>query len=187
MDRDTPEDLPLIYRDVAMVFEEFRLYALPQMGEHWAKTLPRVPLTREEVKTRLQAQLERDEKLVLRQLKDLGSESASIIIRLDLSRELIQAAMSILREDRPAQITLMTILGGTRFKYAYQGLLIPTSCPRMRGGERCNQQDSFDHLIFCYALQTQLKTGLESVPFLVTMARKATPGHPRRVRPMFLE
>ena len=158
MDKDTPEGLPLIYQDVVTVFEEFRLYALPRMEERWAQTLPRVPLTKVEIKTRLRTRLESDEQLVLRQIRNLGSVSAGIIVRLELTREMAQAAMSILRDERPAQAALIAILALTRFRYFCRGVLIPTCCRRLIGGESCNGRDTFDHLACCYALQAQLKT-----------------------------
>ena len=106
-------------------------------------------------------------------------------MRLDLTREHIQAAMSILRENRPAQVALLAILGGTRFRYFHKGVLIPTYCPRMKRGHECGEKDSFDHLIRCYALQTRVRTGAESIPFLVVMAKKAIPLRPRTARPFY--
>ena len=98
---DAPEaaELPLVYRDIGCIFEEFRPYALPELGANWTQTLPRVPLNKDELKTVLTRQLERDEMLVIRQLSVLDSLSAGIIVQLDLTRDIVKAALAMLQTN----------------------------------------------------------------------------------------
>ena len=186
MDVPRVEELPLIYQDVVMIFEEFRLYALPTLGDNWINTLPRAPLTKTEVKDVLREQLERDEILVLRQLAPLDSVSANIIIRLELTRELVRAALTMLQEERPAQVTLTKILSGARFKYLLDGVLVPTRCPNKYRGTDCGLEDSFDHLLSCYKLRSRIKKGAQVIGFLLLMARRARPPPPGLTRPLHL-
>ena len=124
--------------------------------------------------------------LVLRQLSSLGSVSAEIITRLELTRELVRIAYTILKEERRAQVTLAKILSGTRFKYYLNGVLVPTRCPNKFGRGECNQCDSFDHLLRCYGLRKKFKKGADSVKFLILMARRAIPPLNKRTRPMYI-
>ena len=85
----------------------------------------------------------------------LDSESAEVITRLSLTREIVAAALAALEQDLAAQVNLLSILGGTRFKYALHGVLVPTKCPNKRYGRRCNQEDTYEHLLNCYSLSTE--------------------------------
>ena len=118
---DTPAEQPVDHLQVLTLLEEFRQIALPRSGTEWANTLPRAPLTKAELKLLVWTQWERDELTALRQLADPGSVYAGLIVSLELARESIQMARSILRTERAAQVTLMSILGGTRLKAHFQG------------------------------------------------------------------
>ena len=159
MDVPAPDDLPPVYRDIGIAFEVFRQCALPILGDDWFKTLPRIPLTKEEVKSTPQAQLVADEMLVLRQLSTMGSVSAEILVSLELTREIVRAAFTILQGERSAQVTLAAILSGTRFRCCLNGVLVPVKCPNRRGGAPCGAADSFTHLLRCYRLQKKPRWG----------------------------
>ena len=120
--------------------------------------------------------MEEDELIHLRKLAGLGSESATIVTSLELQRSHKKEAFRVLRHEHQAQITLATILCGTRFKHPFQGILIPTECQntwRKRGEEMCGEEDSLEHLLKCYGLERHLKKGAESIAFLVKMGRRA--------------
>ena len=164
-------------------FAEFRLHALPTLGEKRIGALPRVPLTKKEAQAALLDQPERDEIQELKLLRDLDSVSAGIIMNLELARELVRSALTILQGERLAQVTLAKILSGARFGYYLNGVLVPTQCPntyrRVRGG----RVDSFAHLLRCSGLQNKIKEGPASVDFLLLMARRTIPPMPRQARP----
>ena len=62
--------------------------AVGRFGPLWFLQLPRVPLTKTEVKFLLKCRMEADEMQTIERLVTLGSRSAEIIARLELSREL---------------------------------------------------------------------------------------------------
>ena len=156
------------------------------MGTEWEHTLPRVPLTKRELKQVVRLQWEGDEILAIRQLAEVGSVSAGILTRLQLTREIAHMTMSMLRKERAAQVTLLSILGGTRFKHPFHGVLVPTMCPRMRNGNRCGAEDSYEHLLRCYGLRRRERMGVDALDFLVLTARKAIPPVPGMVNPMYV-
>ena len=108
-DKPTHRGLPLIYRDAAAVFGEFRLFGTTRFAINWAQTFPRAPLPREEVKAGLRQQLERDVLILRKLLRMIGSASADFMVRLELARGSIQAAMSILGNEGAARATLAAI------------------------------------------------------------------------------
>ena len=179
------DELPLFHLQLLTLFEEFRQIAIPILGHDWPKSLPRIPLTKPEIKKVIRTQWEKDEQLVLRQLSELGSVSSEIITRLELTREIVGLAMSALRRERAAQVTLLSILGATRFKTYFHGVLIPTRCPHTWGRVACGQEDTYQHLLICYKIQHLERKGAESLDFLITMARKARPARPGTVEPRF--
>lgn len=146
-DAEGPSGLPLKYQAIITVSEAVRHYALRTLGKGWRRTLPRVPVPKEELRQQLGAQLERNELLTLRQFSTLGSESAEIIAGLEPTRELVRTALSILRVRRPAQVALITKLCGARFKHYVHGVLVLTRCARDRLGGRCGKPGFFDHLL----------------------------------------
>ena len=186
MDTERPTELPLVYGDVLQVIEEFRTMALPTLGPGWMESLPRIPLSKEETKDMIRHRHEEDELFVLRELSVLGSESAKIIIELELTREIVAAAMATLKYKRALQVTLASVLGATRFKRAFHGVLVPTRCPHFRHGVLCGREDSFAHLLDCYNLRGRMKRGVESVDFLVEMAKKVVTTSPGRSVPLYV-
>ena len=186
METETPTDLPVYHSRVLAVFEEFRQFALPALGAEWEHKLPRVPLTKQELKRVVRRQWENDEILAIRQLAEVGSVSAGILTRLQITREIVHLTMSMLRRERAAQVTLISILGGTRFKHHFHGVLVPTRCPKLRNGRRCGSEDSYEHLLRCYGLRRYERTGPDALDFLVLMARKAIPPVPGMVDPMYV-
>ena len=186
METERPTELPLVYGDVLRVMEEFRAMAPPTLGDGWTETLPRVPLSKEEMKQMIKQKHEEDELFVLRELAVLGSESAKIIIELQLTREIVAAAMAVLQRKRELQVTLISILGATRFKRAFHGVLVPASCPHFRHGVLCGREDSFSHLLDCYNLRSGIKKGAESIDFLVEMAKKTVTTSPGRSVPLYV-
>ena len=155
--------------------------ALGRLSESWVKDLPGTPVGKDELKSTIRTQQGADEGEVFRILTALESESAEIITRLSLTREIIQTALAELQQDHAAQVNLLSILGGTRFKYAIHGVLVPTKCPNRRYGRQCLKEDSYEHLLQCYSLATMERPGIAAVDFLVLMAKQTktrTPGVP---------
>ena len=150
------------------------------------ETLPRIPLSKGETKEMIKQKHEEDELFILRELAVLGSESAKILIELQLTREIVAAATSVLQGKREHQVTLISILGATRFKRAYHGVLVPTRCPHFRHGVLCGREDSFSHLLDCNNLRNGIRRGTESVDFLVKMARKTVTASPGRSIPLYV-
>ena len=140
-------ELPAIHLQLLTMFEEFRRIALPTLGATWSSTLPRIPLAKEELKEMVRAKWEADEILALRQLSQLDSVSARIITDLELARRIVRMAMSVLREGRGAQVTLLSILGATRFKTFFRGVLVLTRCPHAWGRVACGFENSYGHLL----------------------------------------
>ena len=162
----TPEETPGQYQELYTAAEEFRHTAESVLGGRWFEDLPKVPLTRAEVQELIREQMDRDELMAMRQLATLESESAVIIVDLELTRGVIQEALGRLREDRAAQVTLASILSATRYRIYSHGRRLPTRCGKCR-----NAQDSFGHMIRCYALEGEVARGSQAVEFLVKMAR----------------
>ena len=120
--------------------------------------------------------MESDELLHVQKLERLGSEAAPISAKLKFTGGYIREAMRLLRYNHPAHTTLASILFGTRFKYAFRGVLAPTGCQRKRSnGEMCREEDSPEHMMACYSLEEHIKTGPESASFLAGMAKATIP------------
>ena len=107
---------------------------------------------------------------------NLVSASATILVYLDLTSEIVALAVERLREDRAAQTTLTEILSATRYRTYCAGKLYRTKCPK----RYCYSRDSFLYMIDCYHLAKCVKRGAEALPFLFHMARatKRKPGRP---------
>ena len=98
---------------------------------------------------------------------------------LKAERPFVKEAFRRLRGRHAAQVTLATILCGTRFKYSYQSLLLPTECPNRRQGKRmCGREDFFAHLLRRHRLERHWGTGVDSIELMVKMAIRATPESP---------
>ena len=160
--------MPFQIRELFRTVDEFKKVVIKAMGSKWEEALPRVPLTKEEVKSLLRTRQRRDERKVLGRLAELGSTSAAIITELRLTRETVKEAMRSLQRDRAAQITLATILGATRFRVYHGGRRLATRCSNCR-----HVEDSFHHLLRCFNLTEDYQTGAQSVDFLTKMAKRA--------------
>ena len=145
-----------------------------------------IPLTMEEVTTAVMKQYERDELQALQLLESLNSESAEIITKLSLTREAIKLALMVLKDNHKAQINLMNIICGTRFKYHFHGVLVPTRCPNKYHGRKCNETDSLEHLLRCYGLQKIDREGPMIVEFLTIMATRTITEEPGKPAPMYI-
>ena len=180
--------LPWRQQQVWQTTEDFRKFAMPELGGGWIETLPLIPITKEETKLLIKEQQDKDEHTAMRMLGELHSESAGIILRLGLTREIIQEALSKLRMKHSAQVNLLSIVCGTRYKYYHQGLLLPTQCPNKHNRVRtCGITDTFDHMLNCYSLRSHLKTGPEAVGFLVMMAKRTQAEGGKRPQPRYIE
>ena len=126
--------------------------------------------------------------MAMRMLGELHSESAGIMLRLKLTREIIQEALSRLRFKHAEQVNLLSIICGTRYKYYYQDTLLPTQCPNRHNRVReCGVSDSFNHMLQCYALDRNLRAGMEATDFLVMMAKRTLAKDRKWAKPRFIE
>ena len=173
-------NLPATCIETITAAADFRSYALPLLGQNaWIRGLPRIPTTKKEIKMHIVTCVRADERLHIQKLAGIGSESARIIVKMNTERSFIKEAFRQLRGEHPAQIALATILCGTRFKYPFQEILIPTECPNKRNRSlACGKEDSLEHLIKCYGLAKRYGTGVASIAFMVKVARRAAPEAP---------
>ena len=143
----------------------------------WLKRLPRIPLTGEEVKSRLQLKYELDEKKAIRMLADIGSVSCGIYSSWNLNREVISRALKLLCFSRKCQTMLSSVICATRFKFLEEGRRIPTRCRN----PNCIQPGCFDdirHLLLCHDLKLPQEGDEEMIEFLTLLATKTTVGNP---------
>ena len=159
--------------------------AIQPLGAQWINSLPGIPVGKDELKEVLKKQQKEDEANVLRTLTTVDSESAEIITRLELTREIVGAVLAALQSDHAAQVNLLSVLGGTRFKYAIHGVLVPTKCPNRRYGRRCDREDSYLHLLQCYSLSTEERPGVAAIDFLIKLARRTKTRQPGVPTPMY--
>ena len=177
--------VPWTYRAVLNMAEEFRSIAMPKLGLKWQETLPGIPSTRDEVKSIILRRHRQDELIVFRLLSSLDSESAVIITRWRLTRDIISAALAELQRTHKAQINLLSIICGTRFKYYKFGMLVPTKCPHERYGVICGREDGIEHLLKCYSITERERNEIETVDFLVDLALRTRPSNPKGPVPLF--
>ena len=124
--------------------------------------------------------------LIRRELIDRRRFAVDVdIVASDERREEVAAALAVLQSDHAAQVNLLSILGGARFKYAIHGVLVPTRCPNKKYGRQCNREDSYEHLLRCYALSTEERPGIAAVDFLVTLAKRTKTRQPGVPTPMY--
>ena len=95
-----PEDMPGYVAEMMRAAEEFRAAAEQHTGREWWTVLPRVPLTKTDVRSSSWKQMERDEITAMYQLRLLGSREAGVIIQLQFTRGVIQEAFSRIQRDR---------------------------------------------------------------------------------------
>ena len=176
-------------REILRIVNDFRRHALPKLGEKWESSLPCIPLTHKELVVILKERQQQDEHMALRHLGELESVSAAIILKLELTREIINEALSKLPRKHKEQINLLGILCGTRYKYYYKGTLLPTWCPNKHQQQTCGQTDTFEHMVVCYGLRQYMAKGPGAIDFLVKMAKRTLPkgGEANRQRPRYIE
>ena len=142
-DMDDPQEVIGVSRLRFLDFVYARAFA------KWGERLARIPLTQEEVKARIKMQFESDERRAITSLRVCGSISSGIFLRLGLTRKIIKEALKRLSYSRPLQVTLCSIICGTRFKFHDNGVLRPTVCQKAG----CGMIDSFEHLLDCTGLR----------------------------------
>ena len=157
-----------ILRTQVRLLNGFLSAASPQV----LSRIPRIPLTKSEVKERLLHRYECDERLCFLLLAQQGSISCTLFIEWRLTRAIIKSALQELFYNRRLQVTLASILVGTRFKY-FDTLMgggstrLPTQC------RLCGERDSPAH-IMQHAEVSELPTSPEElVQFLVALAQSA--------------
>ena len=139
--------------------------------------MPRIPLTGEEVKERLQFKYELDEKKAIGMLAAIGSVSSDIFSSWNLNREVIRRAFQLLCFSRRCQTALSSVICATRFKYVEAGGSMPTVCRN----PNCIQPGCFDdikHLLKCHELKLPQEGDEEMVEFLTLLATKVGVGNP---------
>ena len=150
---------------------------MSQQIEHQSRYLNRIPLTIEEIRTRLDARFEQDELRVLRQLGDHASVSGGVFGALGINRTVVREVLEALSHSRALQATFCSVICATRFKYFRQGALLPTVC------HYCGGMDSLAHLQRCVNIgDMPLGTDDESkIHYLVELTKRAcnvNPGLP---------
>ena len=153
------------------------IYRIPPIGYHAAgmglgSSAPYAATRKEETKGLQKKQQHGDEILTFRSwlelapaLSSLGSELAQVIEQRGLIREIVSAAMSILRERLAEQVNIKSILRGVRFKFHFQGVQVLTKCSIGGFARECQREESYAHLIRPDSLDHQVKKGLEAVGF----------------------
>ena len=110
-------------------------------------------------------------------LSDNGSISSTIFLEWGLSRPAIKGALQELFYNRRLQVTLASILTGTRFKFFDQmlgggSIRMPTVC------KQCGERDSPAHIMAHAGIDHPPGTIEEVIPFLVQMAITANAINP---------
>ena len=163
-----PESLSTPMRTFLSMAEHFRTAVLNSRSPQWKAHLPKTACATAEMKQLLDSEFQRDEKEVIQQLAKIGSLSAAIVLKLQLTRAIVAEAIHNLRDERRAQSNLLDILSAGRFKVLTKQGLMSTHCPL----RACQKKDSFGHMLKCYDLEAGLQAGPAAADFLVKMARK---------------
>ena len=131
---------------------------------------------------RLRYKYEADEASGLRLLASRGSISSTIFLEWRLSRTIIKNALHELCHNRRLQVTLASILVGTRFKH-YDKLIsggsvrLPTQC------RLCEEPDSPAHILKHMGISKVPSIPEEIIEFLGAMAEKADAINPHIPKP----
>ena len=160
------------------VSEHYRTAVLPSTPPKWRDLLPILPYTTNELRTALNTKQQQDEQAVLAQLARLGSVSSWIVTCLGLTRDTVQEALRLLRDELKAQCNLLDILSAQRYKTLAQDGMPATRCPL----QACQEKDSFDHMLRCYDLERYVGRGAATAAFLARMARKTEIVNPHHIR-----
>ena len=171
-----------ILRTQARLLNGFLRTASPQI----LSRIPRIPLNKAEVKERLAHRYENDERRGLLMLAKGGSISCTLFIEWGLTRAMIKSALQELFYNRRLQVTLASILTGTRFKY-FDTLIgggstrLPTTC------RLCGDRDTPAHLLKHAKVDQPPTMPEELIQFLVTLAQTADVINPHISTPYVLE
>ena len=176
-----------IYAGVTRASEELRAILLSTVRLDWSKGLPVIPLTISEVKVLARNRHQRDELVDPKVLTTLKSESTNTIITLDISREMVMAALAGLRDNHKARINLFNILSGTRYKYPFRGILIPPKRHNEGGEQGCGAEDSREHMVSRSSLKMPENKEPEFIDFAIDSAAKTQFKRLGGPKPMFLE
>ena len=106
---------------------------------------------------------------------------------LELTREVIAAALARLRMRHAEQVNLPIILRGARFNYYHHGTRLPTGCPNRIRGSVCACRGSFCLLLICYDLRRRLAEVPEAIEFVILMAKRTETATPQKPRPRYIE
>ena len=112
-------------------------------------------------------------------LMSADSASAELIVRLQLTRQIVKEAYLKLQNDRDAQLTLARVIGATRFKYAHGGHLLSVICPNCQ-----RETDSYTHMLQCFFIQDEGAPGIGAIDFLVGLVTKVKTSPPHLVFPI---
>ena len=172
-------------KDPAGVIEGTRLRLLKGIlrsgGEDFLSRIPRIPLSYKEVKTRIHARHEADERKVLSLLSSTGSVSGRLVTEWGLTRDILREATKVLSCNRRMQVTLSSIITGTRFKYVGRGeeRVTPTLC------RKCGvEEDGIAHMLSCYEMGEIPCEEEGLVQFLVELAKRTVVYNPQLPLPM---
>ena len=135
--------------------------------------MPRILLTTDKIGENIKIKYETDELNALRMMGRRGSVSATLYLRIGLTRGIIREAMTNLTSRRARQVALGGIICATRFKYFERAGLLKTTCGK------CGAEDNFQHLLSCADLTFPEPSGDSepTVAFLVDLAHRACAIH----------
>ena len=145
--------------------------------------ISRIPLTNSEVMERVRYRYELDEIKTFRLLAGAESVSCTLFLEWKLTRGIIKNAMQSLSYNRRLQVTLASILTGTRFKY-YDTLMgggstrLPTVC------QLCGKRDSPAHILHHAGVTELPSCPDEQVTFLALLAKTAEVINPHISAPL---
>ena len=171
-----------VLRTQVRLLNGFLRTALPQT----LSRVPRIPLTKSEVKERLRHRFETDERRCLLLLAKNDSISSTLFIEWGLTRAVIKSALQDLSYNRRMQVTLASVLTGTRFKF-FDTMLgggsarLPTVC------KLCGERDSPAHILSHAKIDGPPIIPEEKVQFLVTIAQVAEVINPHLSTPWYQE
>ena len=158
----------------------------PEAWQLWGEQIARLSWTAEETKTRLKQSYQEDEKRTISLLATTGSTACNIYQDMKLSRKVIKEALRRLKRSRFNQVTLATIVCGTRFKFFEDDRRYPVRCEVTEGFQ---EEDSSQHLLSCcrMPLNTMINSPEEEIiHYLATLACKATTENPGMPTPNIL-
>ena len=172
-------------QDPAGVIEGTRMRLLKGIlrssGPEFLSRIPRIPLSIKEVKARIQARYEADEKKTLSLLSNIGSISGRLVTEWGLTRDILREATKVLCYNRRMQVTLSSIITGTRFKFFGRGeeQITPTLC------RKCGiEEDGIVHMLSCYEMDIIPSDEEGIVQYLAELAKRTVVYNPQMPLPI---